>query len=164
MNDWKLPWDASCMCGQVKMRIDAPPLMTAACHCRGCQRLTSGPYSLTIMLPKTGFSVDGRTEIGALHKPEMQHHFCPSCKNWVFSDGERIAGLVNFRATMLEDASWVQPFVESHVTSKLPGVVSGAKHAYPEFPRPADRSKLMEAFAREAAKPSRSAPVASEHS
>jgi hypothetical protein len=141
------------MCGQVKMRITAPPLISMACHCRGCQRLTSGPYSLTLMLQKSGFEVEGATEIGALHKSDMQHHFCPHCKNWVFSDGARIPGLVNFRSTMLEDVSWVAPFVESNITEKLSGVVSGAKHSYPEFPPPEDRQMLTESFAREGARP-----------
>ena len=82
MTDWKLPWSASCMCGQVQMRITQAPLISMACHCRGCQKLTSGPYSLTLMLPKPGFEVEGATEIGALHRPDMQHHFCSKCKNW----------------------------------------------------------------------------------
>jgi hypothetical protein len=141
------------MCGQVKLRITAAPLMSMACHCRGCQRLTSGPYSLTLMVPKSGFEVEGATEIGALHKPEMQHLFCGHCKNWVYSEGQRIAGLVNLRSTMLADASWVVPYVESNVTQKLPGVVSGATHAYGEFPPEQDRQKLMEGFAREGARP-----------
>ncbi|MFZ2031482.1 MAG: GFA family protein [Vitreimonas sp.] len=153
MTDWKLPWSASCMCGRVQMRITQGPLISMACHCRGCQRLTSGPYSLTLMLPKSGFSVEGQTEIGALHKPEMQHHFCAHCKNWVYSDGEPIPGLVNFRSTMLDDASWVIPFVESNVAEKLSGVVSGAKHSYAEFLPPEDRQMLMEGFAREGARP-----------
>jgi hypothetical protein len=141
------------MCGQVRMRISQAPLISMACHCRGCQWLTSGPYSLTLMLPKSGFTVEGETEIGALHKPEMQHHFCAHCKNWVYSDGERIPGLVNFRSTMLDDASWVVPFVESNVAEKLSGVVGGAKHSYGTFPPPEDRQMLMEGFAREGARP-----------
>jgi hypothetical protein len=153
MTDWNLPWSASCMCGRVRMRISEAPLISMACHCRGCQRLTSGPYSLTLMLPKSGFRVEGETEIGALHKPDMQHHFCAHCKNWVYSDGERIPGLVNFRSTMLDDASWVMPFVESNVAERLPGVVSGAKHSYAEFPPPEDYQKLMEGFAREGVRP-----------
>ena len=153
MSDWKLPWSASCMCGRVQMHITEAPLISMACHCQGCQRLTSGPYSLTLMLPKSGFAIEGETEIGALHKADMQHHFCAFCKNWVYSDGERIPGLVNFRSTMLEDASWVAPFVESNVASRLPGVVSGAKHSYTEFPPPEDYQVLMDGFAREGARP-----------
>jgi hypothetical protein len=147
------------MCGQVKMRITAPPFVSAACHCRGCQRLTSGPYSLTLMLPKDGFAVEGETEIGALHKADMQHHFCTRCKNWVYSDGERIPQLVNFRATMLEDASWVIPFAESNVAQKLPGVQSGAKYSYAEFPPVEERAKLMQEYAREGARPGSTAPT-----
>ena len=153
MSDWKLPWSAACMCGRVQMRIAQAPVISMACHCRGCQRLTSGPYSLTLMLPEAGFKVEGPTEIGALHKADMQHHFCAHCKNWVYSDGERIPGFVNFRSTMLEDASWVTPFVESNVASKLPGVVSGAKYSYQGFPPPENRQMLMEGFAREGARP-----------
>ena len=141
------------MCGRVKMRVTQAPLMSMACHCRGCQRLTSGPYSLSLMLQKSGFDIEGATEIGALHKPDMQHHFCVYCKNWVYSDGQRIPGLVNFRATMLEDPSWVRPFIESNVGEKLPGVASGAMHAFSEFPPQQDRQKLMQAFEREGARP-----------
>ena len=54
---------------------------------------------------------------------------------------------------MLEDASWVVPFVESNVAEKLPGVVSGAKHSYAGFPPSEDRQALMEGFAREGARP-----------
>lgn len=153
MTDWKLPWSAACMCGQVKMRISVPPLISMACHCRGCQRLTSGPYSLSLMIPADGFAVEGATEIGGLHKPDFQHFYCTHCKNWLFSRGERLPGAVNFRSTTLDDAAWVTPYVESNVNAKLPNVVSGATHAYPEFPPPADYPALIEGFAREGARP-----------
>lgn len=154
MSDWKLPWAAACMCGRVKMRITQPPLVAMACHCRGCQRLTSGPYSLTLMLPVAGFEVpEDETELGGLHREQSRHHFCAHCKNWLYTDGFAGGRFVNFRPTMLEDASWVVPFVESYTSEKLLEVVSGAKHAYPQFPPPADYPKLIEAFAREGARP-----------
>lgn len=154
MNDWKLPWSAACMCGRVQMRITAPPLMIAACHCRGCQRLTSGPYSLTLMLPASGFEkLEGDIELGGLHRAESPHHFCAHCRNWLFTTNIGGGQFINFRPTMLEDSSWVAPYVESYVTAKLPGVISGAKHAYPEFPPPQDYPMLLEGFAREGAHP-----------
>lgn len=154
MTDWKLPWAAACMCGRVQMRITQAPLVAMACHCRGCQRLTSGPYSLTLMLPVAGLEVEGETELGGLHREQSRHHFCTYCKNWLYTDGFASGQFVNFRPTMLEDASWVVPFIESYVGEKLPGVVSGAKHAYPQFPPPEDYPKLIEAFARDGARPS----------
>jgi hypothetical protein len=154
MSEWKLPWSASCLCGLVKMRVTAPPVMAMACHCTGCQKLTSGAYSLTLMLPAAGFEVlEGETEIGALHRPDVQHHYCAHCKSWLFTTGERLQGFVNVRPTMLEDASWVMPFVESWTATKLPGTVTGAKRSYEGFPPPEDYTPLMEAFAREGVRP-----------
>jgi hypothetical protein len=155
MTSWNLPWFASCLCGRVKMRISAPPVMSAACHCAGCQKLSSGPYSLSLMLPAQGFEVlEGATEIGGLHKPDAQHHYCPHCKSWLYTTAEFLQGMVNFRPTMLEDASWVVPFVDMMVAEKLPGVVSGAVRSYPGWAPPEDYGPLMQAFAREGARPS----------
>ncbi|WP_395646489.1 GFA family protein [Terricaulis sp.] len=153
MSDWKLPWDAACLCGQVKMRITAPPMVAMACHCRACQRHSSSAYSLTLMIPADSFEVvEGAPVIGGLHRDQLQHSFCPHCKNWLFTRPQG-RPFVNFRPTMLEDASWVQPYVESCVEDRLPGAVTGAKHSFEGFP-PADRyADLMEGYAREGAKP-----------
>jgi hypothetical protein len=137
------------------MRISAPPLAAAACHCKGCQRLTSGPYSLTLMIPPGGFEVtEGEPVLGALHRPESQHHYCPHCKSWLFTTAPLLEGGTNFRPTMLEDASWVVPYVESNVTQKLPGVVTGAKHSFDGFPPPERYEELMAGYAREGVRPS----------
>jgi len=154
MTDWKLPWSASCLCGQVKMRIAAPPIVALACHCTGCQKLTSGPYSLTLMIPEPGFEVtEGKTERGGLHRPEGQQHYCPRCMSWLYTTGPALQGLVNFRATMLDDARWVRPFVDTMAAEKLPGVVSGAVRSYAAWPPEADYAELMAAYAQEGTRP-----------
>lgn len=153
MNDWKLPWSAACMCGRVKMRITAPPMVSMACHCTGCQKLTSSAYSLSIMLPSAGFEVEGATKIGGLHRAESVHHFCAHCKNWLYTSGIAGGQFVNFRPTMLEDASWVTPLIESYVSEKLPGAQTGAKHSFERFPDPSQYPALMAEFAREGTRP-----------
>lgn len=153
MSDWKLPWNAHCLCGRVKMRITAPPMIAMACHCRACQRLTSGAYSLTLMVLSEALEVlEGETVIGGLHREEIQHSFCPHCNNWLFSRPQG-RPFVNFRPAMLEDSSWVQPYVESCIEDRLPGAVSGATHSYQGFPPPSDYTSLMEGYAREGARP-----------
>lgn len=153
MTNWKLPWSASCLCGRVKMRVTVAPMVTMACHCRGCQKLTSGPYSLSLMLPAAGLDVDGATEIGGEHRESSVHHFCTYCKNWLYTSGIAGGQFVNFRPTMLDDASWIVPYIESYVSEKLPGVVSGAQHSFEKFPEPHQYPELMAGFAREGAKP-----------
>jgi hypothetical protein len=43
--------------------------------------------------------------------------------------------------------------VESYVTEKLPGVVSGAKHSFEQFPPPERYGELMAGYAQEGARP-----------
>lgn len=134
------------------MTISAPPICTFACHCRDCQKLTSGAYSLTMMLPAPAFAVDGKTEIGGLHRDELHHHFCPHCKNWLYTDGFA-EGLVNVRPTMLDDHSWFVPYAETMTADRLPGAQTGAAVSFEGFPGEADFPSLMEGFAKHGAKP-----------
>ncbi|MFN4185550.1 MAG: GFA family protein [Hyphomonas sp.] len=152
MDEWKLPWSASCLCGQVKMKITAPPVVSMACHCTGCQKLTSGPYSLSLLLPASGFEVtEGAPEAGGLHT-ENQQMFCPHCKNWLFT---RLPGqpFVNFRPGMLDDASWVRPIIETMTRERLPYAQTGAEFSYEGFPPPEDYAPGMAAFADHGARP-----------
>jgi hypothetical protein len=153
MNEWKLPWTGACRCGQVRFTISAAPLLTAACHCRGCQKMSASAYSLSAAIPTAGFAVaQGAPVIGGLHGA-TRHYFCPHCKTWMFTRPEGMDDFVNVRPTLLEDASWVVPFIETYTKTRLPGVVTAAKHSYEEFPPFADFGKLIEEFAKEGARP-----------
>jgi hypothetical protein len=48
MNEWKLPWQGGCRCNQVRFDISRPPLLTMACHCTGCQRMSASAYRVLI--------------------------------------------------------------------------------------------------------------------
>ena len=54
---WKLPWTARCRCERLQMRVTAPPIVTMACHCAGCQRMCASAFSLSVLLPSSGFEV-----------------------------------------------------------------------------------------------------------
>lgn len=41
---------------------------------------------------------------------------------------------VNVRPTMFDDVELARPFIESFTRTKIPGVSTGAKHSYEEFP------------------------------
>lgn len=148
MTTMTLPMEAGCRCNQVRMRITAPPVMTMACHCTGCQRMTGSAFSLTVMVPDAGFEVvAGDPVIGGLHGAS-NHHCCPYCMSWIFSRPERLKGFVNMRATMLDDTSWFVPFGESWTSEKLAWATTPAVYSFPEFPPPEETPALLEAFAR----------------
>ncbi|OCW55836.1 GFA family protein [Hoeflea olei] len=144
MKPKKLPMSGSCRCGRVKFEISQPPMMTAACHCSGCQRMSSSAYSLTAIMPAEGFRVtEGDTVIGGLKGPELHHHFCPDCMTWMFTRIEGYEAMVNVRPTLLEDSSWFTPFIETVTAEKLPWATTPARHSYEGFPAMEELPKLM---------------------
>ena len=154
MSDWKLPWDGGCRCGSVRVRVTKPPLLTGACHCAGCQRMTASAYSLTVTLPADGFEVTrGEPVLGGLKGPVSHHYHCPDCMSWLFTRAEGLDWFVNLRAPMLDDHGWFEPFVELFTGEKLPWAETGASHSYEGSPEMSEWEKLMAAFAEEGARP-----------
>ena len=134
MTALNLPQNGSCRCGRVKLRISKAPMITMACHCTGCQKMSSSAYSLSAAIPADGFEVvQGEPVIGGLHGA-TRHYFCGWCMTWMFTRPEGIDFFVNVRPTMLEDTSWYAPLIETFTSEKLAFAATGAKHSYPQYP------------------------------
>jgi hypothetical protein len=152
-DDWKLPWDGGCMCARVRVRVSQPPLLTMACHCGGCQKLSSSAFSLTMAVPSDGFAVSqGELAIGAMHGPH-RHWFCAHCKNWIYTQPHGVDFFVNVRPTLLDQHAWVQPFVEVYTSEKLPWAITGARHSFATQPDFAGYQPLVADFAQRAPRP-----------
>ncbi|MBI1406556.1 MAG: aldehyde-activating protein [Caulobacter sp.] len=142
-----LPLEGGCRCGQVRIRVTAPPMVTMACHCVGCQKMSASAYSLSAMFPADAFEViAGETVIGGLHG-EIRHNHCPHCLSWMFTRFPADRPMVNVRATMLDDVSWYRPFIECCTLEKLPWAGTGATHGFEVFPGPGDYPGLIQAYA-----------------
>ena len=134
MSQPDLPWEGGCRCGRVRVRVSEPPLLTMACHCTGCQRMSASAFSLSAAIPSEGFSVTkGEPVIGGLHGAP-HHHFCPHCMSWMFTRPGGIDWLVNLRPTMLDDRGWFTPFVETCTAEAYPWAKTGAEHSFPNIP------------------------------
>lgn len=129
-----LPAEGGCRCGALRFRVTAQPIASAACHCRGCQKMSGSAFSTTLMVPLGGFEVtQGDPVVGGMKAPELQHMHCPDCLSWVFT---RLPGMefLNLRAVMLDDASGFVPFLETCTSEKLPWAETAARHTFEHFP------------------------------
>jgi hypothetical protein len=154
-DDWQLPWEGSCRCGQVRLRITAPPLLSMACHCTGCQRMSASAFSLSLAIPAPGFEVvAGEPVIGGLHG-DSHHYFCPHCKSWMFTRTEGMDEFVNIRPTMLDRHEWFVPFMETWTDEKLPWATTPAVHSFGKLPDLAAFPALIQAYAQEGARPAK---------
>ncbi|MDK1493811.1 GFA family protein [Sinorhizobium sp. 7-81] len=153
MSESNLPWEGGCRCGGVRFKVSAPPLLTMACHCTGCQRMTASAFSLSAAIPSEGFAVTtGEPVIGGLHGA-TRHYFCPHCMSWMFTRPEGMDWFVNVRATMLDDPSWFAPFIETWTSEKLPWATTPAVHSYETLPPMEAYEGLLEEYRKQAGSP-----------
>lgn len=146
MSNPHLPVEGACMCGQCRMRISVAPIITMACHCTGCQKLSASAFSLTAMVPAEGFELlAGETRIGAMHG-DNPYRYCANCLNWLYTE-LTAAPFVNVRPGLFNVPAWSTPFIESYVSEKLPWAVTPAKHAFAKFPEAHQYGPLMAEYA-----------------
>ncbi len=154
MDDWKLPWAGGCRCGQLRFEITKPPMISGACHCSGCQKMTGSAFSLTLTVPSDGFEVvAGEPVIGGLRGPVSHHHHCPHCLSWVFTRAEGFDWFVNVRATMLDEPKWFEPFIELWTSEGLSWARTGAPHSFETSPGLEDFQSLMQAYSADGRRP-----------
>ena len=144
--DWKLPREGGCRCGQVRFRVSAAPYVTMACHCTGCQRMSSSAYSLSAAIPAEAFEVtQGEPMIGGL-RGASRHYFCPHCMSWMFTRPEGLDWFVNIRSTMLDDTGGTAPFVETYTGEGFGWAKTGAPHSFEKLPPDDAWEGLMKGF------------------
>lgn len=148
MDSPRFPLLGTCRCGSVGIELAAAPVMTSACHCRGCQRMSASAYSLTVRVPAEAFRVvSGETVRGGIKGAQLDHRFCPDCMTWMFTRIARTDAFVNVRPTMFDDQRWSRPFIETMTVEKLPWVQTAARYSYEGFPPLEDYERLTAEFA-----------------
>lgn len=158
--DWNLPWTGACRCGAVTLKVSAAPLLTMACHCTGCQRMTSSAFSLSVAIPEEGFATEGPDPVrGGAPGSDLRHHFCPDCMSWLYTTWPGVMPFVNVRSALLDNAADLPPFVETQTAEKLPFARLDCAASYERFPDMEEMAALSARFAEEATPPGRDAAL-----
>jgi hypothetical protein len=140
--------EGGCRCGRVRIRVTKAPIMTGACHCNGCQRMSSSAFSLTAICLADGFEVTkGDPVLGGLRGADVHHFFCGDCMTWMFTRPPQLPHIVNVRPTMLDEHAWFVPYMETYTSTKLPWAGTGAVKSFAEFPSMDAYGALMQAYA-----------------
>lgn len=140
------PREGGCRCGKVRFRLTANPLVTGACHCRGCQRMSASAFSVTAIMPEGGFElIEGSPVVGGMHG-ELKHSFCGWCMTWMFTEPPGM-GVINVRATLLDDPEGFAPFIETMTAEKLSWATTPAEHSFEGFPPEDQFGPLMAGYA-----------------
>ena len=101
-----------CLCGSVRFRITAAPIITRACWCRLCQYLGAGSSTVNVCFPREAVAVEGETRdyrSVADSGNVMHRRFCPPCATPLFSEAEARPHLIFVRAGTLDDPEIAKP-------------------------------------------------------
>ncbi|MDB4559021.1 GFA family protein [Amylibacter sp.] len=142
------PFEGACLCGAVQVCATALPLLTLACHCRGCQKFSASAFSLTTMFPYESFSFTGALITGGLRSQGRVHYFCKSCLNFIYSQIAGAEHRINLRKSVLHEAALFEPFVEVMTDEKMPWAKVPVSHSFSQSPTSLDElQSLMAAYA-----------------
>ena len=89
--------EGGCLCGAVRYKISAEPIVMRACWCRLCQFIAAGNDAIAI----TGELRDYVSTADSGN--HMHRRFCPACGTHMFSAAEERAHLIIVRAGTLDD-------------------------------------------------------------
>lgn len=145
------PAQGVCRCGATRLEVAADPLVTAVCHCTGCQKMSASAFSLTAMVPAEAFRVtQGRPVRGGAKTEGQEHMFCPDCLSWMFtrlSGFEGAERFVNLRPVLFDRPEWSVPYLETMTEEKLPWVTTPAQRSFARFPTMAEFPGLVAGYA-----------------
>ena len=119
--------EGGCLCGAVRYRSEAEPLMQVVCHCKTCQKNSGAAFSMNVAVPLDSMAAEGealRTYedlSGASGKP-FQRHYCAKCGSHLYSHGPAYGAIAFIKAGTLDDATWLAPSMHIWTAEKLPWV------------------------------------------
>jgi hypothetical protein len=122
-------------------------MLTVACHCTGCQRMTASAFSLSEGYGASAFRLTkGDAVTGGIHGP-TRHYFCDYCKSWLYTEPEGVPDFVNVRSTLFDEPRAQPPFVETYLGEALPWARTDAVRSYDKLPAMEEWPQLIEEFA-----------------
>jgi|TARA_R110000764_G_scaffold22916_2_gene56555 hypothetical protein len=94
------PIEASCQCGQVSYKLHKEPKRVLACHCTECQKLATGPFSVTAIVSASDIEFHGEIkEWSRIAESGNKNNaiFCSQCGNRIYHYNPDDAGTVKLK-------------------------------------------------------------------
>jgi hypothetical protein len=114
----------ACLCGQVRFRLERAPIVTHACHCRQCQKLSGSAFRINAMIETDRITIiEGAPErtCGPDGHAEVR---CTGCRLTLWGHHGRFGAALAFVGVgLLDEGERLAPEVHYFIRSKHPWVV-----------------------------------------
>ena len=106
--------EATCHCGQLRVRAVGDPFAVSICHCLACQRRTGSAFGMQAGFKTEQVRVTGRYSnfsrvSDEADRKEHVFHFCPECGSQVFYSEPSEPDLVVISVGSFADPSFPPP-------------------------------------------------------
>ena len=101
-----------CLCGAVRYRIEAEPVVTRICWCRACQFTGGGSATVNAIFKTEDVRIEGALADFASQADSgntMHRRFCPSCGTPVTIQSDARPQYLGVRAGTMDDPDSVWP-------------------------------------------------------
>jgi len=103
---------AGCLCGAVRIAIDAEPVLARTCWCRLCQYLAAGAGTVNVVFPAEAVTIAGEVrwhDAVADSGNAMRRGFCPTCGTPLLSKSAARPQYLIIRTGALDDPELIAP-------------------------------------------------------
>ena len=137
------PLTGGCMCGTVRWELSEPPIGSAYCHCKRCQRRTGSSVSVSALSRAEAFQVTAGEEAIRHYAPETGWHkyFCGECGSALFTRNPDDDAVVGLRMGGFDDDPGVRPAFHQF-TAYAPAWAPVPDDGLPRFEERVDYSQL----------------------
>ena len=113
-------YQGSCLCGAVKFHIHGKLAPIQICHCSQCRKAQGGAFASNIPVQQSAFELlGGNDQLRAFESsPGKQRVFCGNCGSPIYSQTEKLPGVLRIRAGTLEGELPSHPEAHYYVASK----------------------------------------------
>jgi len=110
----------SCLCGAVRLRIDAPLAAIQLCHCGQCRKAQGSAFAANMPVAEADLAIlSGADRLKAFESsPGKERVFCADCGSPIFSRLKSKPGVVRIRAGVLDAPVPARPAFHFHTASQ----------------------------------------------
>jgi hypothetical protein len=102
-----------CLCGTIRVTIDADPIGARMCWCRDCQYIASGSATVNVLFAEEAVRYDGPVSTIRLTADSgntVERGFCPTCGAQMYSRTVEPTGMpIRVRAGTLDNPELIAP-------------------------------------------------------
>ena len=108
-----------CLCGAIRYRITAAPLVTSFCHCRSCRLATGAPAVAWVILPRDGLVFDRGEPVAFTSSPGKRRTFCGRCGTSLTYERDDRPDSIDIHTATLDEPDAFPPVREIWLEEKI---------------------------------------------